>query len=732
MKTFLALLEIELKLTLRDKSALFFNYLFPLIFFFMFGQLMDARQGSAILRVVSMVTVFGILGNGLFGAGMRAVQDREANVLRRYKVAPITPFPLLLASVVTGILLYLPALMLMLALAYFIYGMQMPANLASLFLFVCFASAAFRALGLIIASVVNNTQQSNLLIQPIWMVMLFLGGGMFPLSFLPGWLQVTTQFVPATYVTNGVAGILQRGESILQNLHSVAALLLTAAVALFIATKLFRWEKEEKLRASAKLWVLLALLPFLFLGAFQAWSRQDIAKAKILERDVRRGRSWLIQDARIFVGDGKVIESGSVLIRQGRIEKVYEGAAPDAKSLKAEPIPAAGKTILPGLIDVHAHLGASGGFYEDWSKFDPKKAIARALKAYLFCGVTAVRSTADTVDTILQIREPFASGEELGAELFLCGPIFTTDGGHGTQFAKFMPEPMQPAFSEQFVRTPRSPEEARRQVAELAAKRVHAIKGVLESGSAGMPFNRMDVNILRAVAEETHARGLPIAVHTGNSQDVADAVALGADSIEHGSFIDEIPEATFAEMKAKGVAFNPTLSVVEGYAQFARGNTELLKRSLVQQVAPKELLEGTERAATGEQLAGVREGIKHHPMSLEQGSKNLLRAWQAGVLLVTGFDAGNFLVLHGPTVQHEIELWVAAGIPPAVALQAATANGARLLRAEGRIGTLAEGKEATLLVVDGNPLEDVRALSAISVVLMKGERVARPDLLQQK
>ena len=731
MKAFLALLELDLKLTLRDKSAAFFNYLFPLIFFFMFGQMMDARQGSAVLRVVSLVIVFGVLGNGLFGAGMRAVSDREANVLRRYKVAPITPLPLLLASVVTGVLLYLPALGLMLTLAYFIYGMQVPANLISLALFVCVASAAFRALGLIIASVVNNTQQSNLLIQPIFMVMLMLGGGMFPMSFLPEWLQLVTQFVPATYVTNGVAGILQQGETIAQNLHAVAALLLTAAVALFISTKLFRWEKEEKLRASAKLWVFAALVPFLFLGAFQAWSRHDLAKAKILERDLRRGRSWLIQDARIFVGDGKVIERGSVLVRKGKIEKIYEGAAPEAKSLDAEPIEAAGKTVLPGLIDAHVHLGATGGFYEDWSKFDAKKSAERALKAYLYSGVTAVRSVADEVDKMLELRQPFATGEKLGAELLLCGPIFTTDGGHGTQFAKFLPEPMRPAFSDQFIRTPNSPEEAQRQVDELAAKGVDAIKGVLESGSAGMPFNRMDMTILRAVAEQAQAEKLPIAIHTGSSQDVADAVALGADSVEHGSFVDEIPETTFAEMKAKGVAFNPTLSVAEGYTSFARGNTDLLKRSLVQQVAPKDLLEGTERAATGEQLAAVREGIRHHPISLEQGSRNLLRAWQAGVTLVTGSDAGNFLVLHGPTVQREVELWVAAGIPAEVALQAATANAAKLLRIDSRVGTISQGKEATLLVVDGNPLEDVRALSAISVVMMKGERVARPELLKE-
>ena len=83
-------------------------------------------------------------------------------------------------------------------------------------------------------------------------------------------------------------------------------------------------------------------------------------------------------------------------------------------------------------------------------------------------------------------------------------------------------------------------------------------------------------------------------------------------------------------------------------------------------------------------------------------------------------------------MQREIELWVAAGIPPEVALQAATSNAAKLLRADNRIGTIEKGKEATLLIVDGNPLQDVRALSSVSVVLLKGERVNRNTLFEQK
>src|SRR5438067_1892684 len=697
MKAFLALTQIDLKLALRNRSVLFFNYFFPLIFFFVFGYSMNAEQGSRIIHVITMVTVIGIHGNGLFGAGMRAVQDRETDVLRRYKVTPITPVPLLAASMVTGVILYLPGLIVTLILANRLFGMSFPPNLGSLFLFAIIACVAFRSIGLIIAAVVNSSQESLILIQPLYMAMLFLSGATFPLSFLPDWLQIVTQFIPATYLITGISGILQHGESVMHNWQAVIALGITALIGLFIATKLFRWEKEEKLRNSGKPWVLAALAPFLILGIYQAWSRQDLAKAKILARDMERGKTCLIRNARVIVGDGKVIESASILIKGGKIAEIYEGNAPDPKTLKADVFEAAGKTVLPGLIDVHVHLGVSGGFLDDFSKFDPKKAVERELQSYLFCG-----------------------------------PLFTAEGGHGTEYGRFLPETMRAGFIAQFVRTPKSAEEGRKQVDVLAAQKIDAIKGVLESGAPGYSFNRMDVNILRAVTEEAHAKGLPVAVHTGKAEDVVDAVSLPADSIEHGSFADEISDATIAEMKAKGIAYDPTLSVVEGFTSFARGDMSLLKRSLVQQVTQKELLDGTERSASKHELDGMREGLKHYPMSLDIGSKNLLKAWRAGVPLVTGSDAGNFLVLHGPTVQREVELWVAAGIPVEIALQAATLNSAKLLRADSRIGTVEKGKEATLLIVDGNPLQDVRALSSVSAVFMKGERVNRTALLQEK
>ena len=731
MKSYKALISIDLKLALRNRSVIFFNYLFPLIFFFIFGQAMHAERGAAITMVIAMVLIIGILGNGLMGAGIRAVQEREANILRRYRVTPITPAPLLVASVVTGWILYMPNVILILTLAHFMYGMPWPRSMFSILLFISIAIAGFRSIGLILASVVNSMQESQLIVQLIYLPMLFLSGATFPLAMFPPWLLVVTQFVPASYMVTGIQGMLLRQEGIGANMEPMLALILTTIVGLFIAYKLFRWEKEEKIRAPAKLWLAVVLAPFLLLGAWQMHTRSGIAKTKVLNRQLARGDTYLIRRALIFVGDGKIIENGTVLVQAGKIAEVYDGAGPDPKSVKAEVIEAQGKTILPGLIDAHVHLGAPGGFYPDMSKYDPEKSMLRDLAAYLYSGVTTVRSLGDGLNIVRKVRSTVDGGEALGAELFTCGPLFTARGGHGTEYFNDLPENIRENAEKQFTRLPSSAEEARQQVDELKKQGVDCIKAVLEAGAGGRVFHRLDTGLFDAVAQAAHADDLPLAVHTGDARDVADAVQAQANSIEHGSFREAIPDEQFERMAKQGTFYDPTLSVGEGLKDFAAGKTSLLKRSLVQQVGPPELLEGTEDAMASTETEPVRTALGRYPIDMKIAIDNLKRAHQHGVALVTGSDAGNFLVIHGPTVQHELELWVRAGIPAAVALRAATFNAARLLRAEKRIGSIQPGNDADLLVVDGNPLDDITATERISLVVFKGERVDRTELFHQ-
>jgi len=728
IRSYTAQAAINVKLTFRDRTVIFFNYLFPLVFFFIFAQLFHAEQGGAIIQVLTMVLSIGILGSGFFGAGIRAVQEREANILRRFKVAPISAAPMLVASMLTGLLNFLPSVLLMVLLSHFIYGMAIPQRWPSLLIFVSLGALAFRALGLIIASVVNSMQESQIVIQLLYFPMLFLSGTTIPISILPDWVQIVAQFIPATYLMTGMQSILGRNETLAQNWSAAGALALTTILGTFLGVKLFRWEKEEKIPGKAKLWLLAVVAPFLILGAYQARTKDSVVKARLLNRELLRSRSLLIRDVRIFVGDGRVIEVGGVLVKNGKIEHIYEGATPDAKEVRAEAVEGSGKTLLPGLIDVHVHLAASGGFSGSAADNQPDKTMPRALAAYLYSGITAVKSVGDPLDQILKVRSMVNSGEPLGAELFTCGPMFTASGGHGTEYFKNLPEQFRKSAEEQTVRTPKTPEEAKQQVDELKRRGVDGIKAILEAGAAGMLFNRMDVSMLRAVAEEARAQKLPITMHTGDSRDVADALNAGTDGIEHGSMRDQIPDALFAQMKAQGVAYDPTLTVAEAFLDIAGGSLDPFERPLVLQAGPAALIESSKKFLASTDGAKMRDQIKAFPLNMELAKQNLLAAWKAGVMLVTGSDAGNPLVLHGPTIQREVELWVDAGIPPAVALQAATYNAARLLGAGNRMGLIKEGYDANFLLVDGNPVKEIKQIESIQSVIFKGERVSRSEL----
>ena len=272
MKAYLALVKIDLKLALRNRSVLFFNYLFPLIFFFVFAQFLGEALELGIPHIVSMVLILGILGNGLFGAGVRATQEREANILRRYRVTPISPTPLLVASMMTGWVVFIPTILITLGLAHFVYGMPIPEHWLSLVVFISIGVIAFRAIGLIIASVANSMQESNIMVQILYLPMLFLSGATFPADMLPEWAQVTAHFLPTSYLVSGFQAIFHRNESLWENLSSILALIATIVLATFVAAQLFRWEKDEKIRSSAKLWVLAVLLPFVILGCYQVWA----------------------------------------------------------------------------------------------------------------------------------------------------------------------------------------------------------------------------------------------------------------------------------------------------------------------------------------------------------------------------------------------------------------------------------------------------------------------------
>jgi imidazolonepropionase-like amidohydrolase/ABC-type multidrug transport system permease subunit len=732
MKPYLALFKSNMRLTLRDRSVIFFNYLFPFIFFFAFAELFHAGTGAGIAYFVGTVLTMGILGNGLWGAGMRAVQDREADILRRYKVTPIGPLPILVAAMVSGWLLYLPVVIVLLAVAHFQYAMPLPRNWVSLFLMVSLGVCAFRSIGLILASVTNTMQEAMIAIQLLYMPMLFLSGATIPAAMLPKWAQTVAEFMPAAYLVTGFQGIFFRNQTLGDNLVPVGALLLTIVMGTFLAMQLFRWEKEEKIRGRNRLWVLAVLGPFVMMGCYRAYSKEHLGQNQAMFRDLQRAGTFLIRNTRVFTGDGKVIEAGAVLVKDGKIAEIFEGSGPDPEKIHADPVEGAGKTLLPGLIDVHVHLAGPAGISAAQDDLDPQKSMPHAAAALLYSGITAARSVGDGLDASRKLRGEIEEGSKLGARLYFCGPMFTAEDGHGTEFVRNVPEAMRAQVQAQLVRTPKSADEARAQVRELKAAGVDGIKAILEAGwGQGMLYNRLDLLLLRAVAEEARAQKLPLAVHTGDSRDVADAVEAGAASIEHGSWRDAIPDAVLAKMAKQGVYLNPTLAVAEAYALYFAGDAGPMNRSLVQQSVAAGILKGTREFVSSGKGADAAKAALFRG-ALEHSRANLVRAWKAGVPLAMGSDAGNPMVFHGPSLHRELQLWVEAGIPASVALQAATQGGAKLLGGTSRFGAIRKGLDADLLLVDGNPLEDIAATERIGLVVFHGERVRRATLFDQK
>ncbi len=731
MRAYLALFRSNLRLTMRDRSVVFFNFLFPFIFFFAFAELFHASTGQGIAYFVGTVLTLGILGNGLWGAGMRSVQEREADILRRFKVTPITPMPLLVAAMASGWLLYLPVAAILVGVAHFQYGMPLPRNWISLLAMVTLGVCSLRAIGLILAAVTNTMQEAMIGVQILYMSMLFLSGATIPAALLPNWAQTVAEFMPAAYLVTGFQGIFFRNQSLWDNQAAVVSLLVTIIVGMFLAMQLFRWEKDEKIQPRKKLWVLAVLGPFLILGCYKAYSKEHLAQNQAMFRDLQRAGVVLIRNTRVFVGDGTVMENASVLVRDGRIAEIYGGAGPDPETLRAEVVEGAGKTLLPGLIDVHVHLGSTGGISFVAADNDPAITMPHAAAALLYNGVTEARSVGDGLDASLKLRRETSSGSRLGVLLFVCGPMFTAGGGHGTEFLQNLPPALRESLQGQLVRTPKTPEEARRQVRELKRAGVDGIKAILEAGwGDGMLFDRLDLLIARSVAEEAHTQNLPLAVHTGDARDVTDAVDIGASSVEHGSWRDEIPDTVLDRMAREGIYLDPTLGVVEAYAQFYSGKAEMLGNSLVQQSVTGSVLRATrDFVASGKAANPDKAALFHN--ALETARNNLLRAWKAGVPLVVGTDAGNPLVFHGPSLHHELQLWVQAGIPNEVVLEAATRNAANLLRAGNRFGAIRKGLEANLLLVDGNPLQDISATERISLVMFEGERLRRAELFEK-
>jgi imidazolonepropionase-like amidohydrolase len=382
----------------------------------------------------------------------------------------------------------------------------------------------------------------------------------------------------------------------------------------------------------------------------------------------------------------------TIIVDQGRIQSVQDGiVAPPAG---AAAVDLRDKTVLPGLIDSHVHLASDRGGEAGLIAFMREEPQMNALEAQmngmktLRAGFTTVRNLGDEGAT-LALREAVKRGWVQGPRIVDAASSISTTGGHmdgrgalNDDLVAHLPEPENLCDSVETCRRV-----VRRQIDRGADVIKFATTGGVNSGT-GLA-TRMYEDEARSLVQTAHAYGRKVAVHAHGKDGVKLALRAGADSIEHGTEMDDEVIRLFRQT---GAYYVPTLSTVNGYLERLAANPNAYAPDVKAQI-------------------DWRIGIT---------GKSLQKAYPAGVKIAYGTDAG--VSKHGRNAD-EFELLVKYGMPPAEALKAATVNAADLLGLSREIGTIEAGKSADIIAVAGDPLADVRVLKAVAFVMVRGEIV---------
>jgi imidazolonepropionase-like amidohydrolase len=384
----------------------------------------------------------------------------------------------------------------------------------------------------------------------------------------------------------------------------------------------------------------------------------------------------------------------TIIVDQGRIVAVTDD------QIKVEPgatvIDLSDKTVLPGLIDSHVHLisdrGGEQALLADVRDDDPLHAYEAQLNGMktLRAGFTTVRNLGDEKGVTMALRDAVKRGWVQGPRIVDAAQSISTTGGHmdgrgslnDNLIEKWQPNPENLCDSVETCRRV-----VRRQIDRGADVIKFATTGGVNSGT-GLA-TRMFEDEAKALVDTAHAYGRKVAVHAHGADGIKLALRAGADSIEHGTVMDE---EILKLMKARGTYYVPTLSTVNGYLERLAKDPNAYTGAVKQQIEWR-------IGITGQSLA---------------------KAYPAGVKIAYGTDAG--VSKHGRNAD-EFELLVKFGMPAAEALKAATVNAADLLGLSNEIGTIEPGKSADIIAVSGDPLQDVTVLKKVEFVMARGEVV---------
>jgi len=353
------------------------------------------------------------------------------------------------------------------------------------------------------------------------------------------------------------------------------------------------------------------------------------------------------------------------------------------------------------------HLGARAGPQFISADYSPQR-IENNLKSYLYFGVTTVRSMGTDRDAGFEVRKAQRAGNLLGARLFTAGRGFTAPGGHPSQEVG------------EIARQTDSPDDARRQVKELASQQVDAIKIWVDDVHGKRP--KIKPAVIEAILDEARTHNIPVTAHIYSLADTEMLLDNGAAGFLHMiRDTENINPAFITKLRNLRAVFAPTLVRQElGWLykeQPARLDDPEITRSVDADVvaAVKKL------AASQQQSPQAREDF-------ERAKRNTKKLAASGVPIGAGSDGGSAFDFPGLMLHRELEILVEAGMSPVEVVQAATRNGALALGKLDELGTVEPGRRADLLLLSANPVEDIRNLRKIDRVMLDGKWIDRAAL----
>jgi ABC-2 type transport system permease protein len=260
-----------MRLAMRNRAFLFFSLIMPLAFLFIYASLFGRGRAQAVPYLLAEVLALTVMGS-FWGLSVQLVTFREQGILRRFQVTPVGASAMLASTLLSNYFLTLPTIAIEFYLSRSVYHMTSLGNVPSIFVLVTIGTVTFASLGLIVASVTNTMQETQIINQIIWFVFLFISGATIPFAMLPKMIQRVAVFLPATYLVSGLQRAMMDRSNLPELGSYLASLIGCALIAFVVSAQLFRWEPETKAPRQAKLWAAAAVVPFLLLGAWETFN----------------------------------------------------------------------------------------------------------------------------------------------------------------------------------------------------------------------------------------------------------------------------------------------------------------------------------------------------------------------------------------------------------------------------------------------------------------------------